>query len=76
MSKLVYGKFGPGRNADNPKAPFSERAIPITLNGDEWFMILSVLSNAPPSGQFSDKGLELLTQTRRKFINQLKNYSK
>lgn len=76
MSKIHYGKFGPGRNADNPKAPFAERAIPITLNGDEWFLILSVLSNAPPPGQFSDKGLELLTQTREKFIAQLKEYSK
>jgi len=76
MSKLVYGKFGPGRNTDNPKAPFSERDILVQLKGDEWFLILSLLSNAPPPGQFSDKGLDLLTHTRAKFIAQLKDHTK
>lgn len=73
MSKLVYGKFGPGRNADN--APFSKRAIPITLSGEEWFVLLSILSNTPPEGQFSDKGLGVLLNARKKLVAQLKDYT-
>jgi hypothetical protein len=72
MSKLVYGKFGPGRNAH--KAPFSKREVAITLNGAEWFVLLSLLSNAPPEGQLSQKRLDLLLQTRKKFIAQLKDH--
>ena len=74
MSKIHYGKFGPGRNAD--KAPFAKRDILVQLKGDEWFLILSLLSNTPPPGQFSDKGLDLLVQTRKKFIAQLKDHVK
>jgi hypothetical protein len=69
MSKLVYGKFGPGRNAH--KAPFSKREVAITLNGEEWFVLLSILSNTPPEGQFSDKGLRVLLNARKKLIAQI-----
>ena len=58
------------------KPEFSKRDIIIQLKGDEWFLILALLSNAPPPGQFSDKGLELLTHTRAKFIAQLKDHTK
>jgi hypothetical protein len=55
---------------------FAKRDILIQLKGDEWFLILTILSNPPPPGQLSDKGLELLTQTRKKFIAQLKDHTK
>jgi hypothetical protein len=72
MSNLVYGKFGPGRNADN--APFSKRDILVQLKGDEWFVLLSILSNTPPEGQFSDKGLGVLLKARKKLVAQLKDH--
>ena len=39
MSKIHYGKFGPGRNADN--APFPKREVSVTLTGEQWVTLLA-----------------------------------
>ena len=69
MSKQLYGKYGPGRNAD--KAPFGKRDITITLKGDEWFVILTILTNPLPPGQLSEAGLKVWIRARKKFLDQI-----
>ena len=58
------------------KDTFSKRDILVQLKGEEWFLVLTLLSNPPPPGQLSDKGLELLLRTRKKFIAQIKDHAK
>ena len=58
------------------KDTFSKRDILVQLKGEEWFLVLTLLSNPPPPGQLSDKGEALLLRTRKKFIAQIKEHAK
>jgi len=53
------------------KRAFSQTDISVTLTGEEWFVILTILTNKLPPGQFSEKGLQVWVNARRKFIKQI-----
>ena len=62
MTHKYYGRYGPGRNADN--APFSKRDVEITLTGAQWVTILARLIpvKLSPAGERLSKRAQRLLQ--------------
>jgi hypothetical protein len=65
MSKQFYGKYGPGRNANN--APFPKREVSITLTGEEWVTVLARILGK----EMSLKGAKVYRKAADKLNKQL-----
>ena len=65
MSKQFYGKYGPGRNADN--APFPKRRVTVTLTGEEWFTLVTQMTGR----ELSTQGQAIRTAAVAKLTKQL-----